>query len=75
MDAVRSEPFSTTNSLLTGKLTGNFANHGRVHHWISAKSLDLRAFSNEFIDFGTGNFRRWNREFVTAEQGIFGHEQ
>ena len=42
---------------------------------ISAKSLHLRAFSNEFIDFGTGYFCRRNREFVAAEQGIFGHEQ
>jgi hypothetical protein len=30
VEAVRSEPVSTANSLLTGKLTGNFADSGLI---------------------------------------------
>jgi hypothetical protein len=55
-------------SLLTGKLTGNFAKSGpppRFSCLISARIQELT------IEFPT----QWNREFLNAYQGIFFEEQ
>src|SRR5262249_45440577 len=67
-DAVSCEPVSAPNSLLTGKLTGNFARSGpppRFSYLISARIQELTA------EFPTQR----NREFSNAYQGIFCEEQ
>jgi hypothetical protein len=67
-DAVSCEPVSAANSLLTGKLTGNFAKSGHRSQFgrsINARSQGLTA------EFPT----QQNREFSNAYQGIFFGEQ
>jgi hypothetical protein len=61
VDALQIEPVSTSNSLLTGKLTGNFGDSGAVQS------------ASEFNDFQQRNSLRNcrpNREFFFKEQGI-----
>src|SRR5262249_30235020 len=75
-DAVSCELVSTPNSLLTGKLTGNFANSGpqqRFSHLISELIQRLAAKfptqrNREFLQ-PNREFFRDNREFNRAEQG------
>jgi hypothetical protein len=55
------------NSLLTGKLTGNFAKSGPPPRF----SCLISARIQETIEFPT----QWNREFLNAYQGIFFEEQ
>jgi hypothetical protein len=76
VEAVRSEPFSTTNSLLTGKIAGNFDDPGPLRSRFDRNNHHFASHSDEFIDFGTGNFvagtgNLWprNREFFGREQG------
>jgi len=60
-DAVSREPVSAPNSLLTGKLTGNF----RVRSTRGFNSLQPNSLRN-----GTGNFRRRIRENFSRNREI-----
>ena len=63
-DAVNCEPVSASNSLLTGKLTGNFAE--------SDPPLRFRGPVSERIQWLPAEFpTQQNREFPNAYQGIF----
>jgi hypothetical protein len=67
-DAVSCEPVSAPNSLLTGKLTGNFAKSGL--------SVAISCPINAGIQCLTAKFpTQQNREFSNAYQGIFFGEQ
>jgi len=61
-DAVSREPVSAPNSLLTGKLTGNF----RVRSTRGFNSLQPNSLRN-----GTGNFQRRIQGKFFKEQGNF----
>ena len=63
MQAVPIEPFSTTNSLLTGKLTGKFDESRRRLGPLERCKPGFRAFDDAFSNSGTGNLCRRNREF------------
>jgi hypothetical protein len=52
--AVRYEPVSDDNSLLTGKLTGNFAISGLLDTLSERKSAALQRFFVEFLTEKTG---------------------
>ena len=65
VDALQIEPVSTSNSLLTGKLTGNFGDSGAVQ-----SASEFNDFQRNSLRNGTGNFCRPNREFFFKEQGI-----
>ena len=60
-DAVSREPVSAPNSLLTGKLTGNF----RVRSTRGFNSLQPNSLRN-----GTGNFQRRIRENFSRNREI-----
>jgi hypothetical protein len=61
--AVQSEPFSTANSLLTGKITGNRAVLASVQAGAGPQIRHLTGFGFRTLSSGTGNLYRWNREF------------
>jgi hypothetical protein len=67
-DAVSCEPVSGPNSLLTGKLTGNFAESGLL--------LQFQPPVSELIQRLAAKFpTQRNREFLDAYQGKFFEEQ
>ena len=66
--AVQREPFSTANSLLTGKIAGNLAFSGSsLRQWEPeyASFCELWLWSHSYV----------NREFSSHEQGIIDEEQ
>jgi hypothetical protein len=67
-DAVSCEPVSAPNSLLTGKLTGNFAQSGPATAISTPSQPVNQQLSAEFP-------AQQNREFSNAYQGIFFEEQ
>src|SRR5262245_52289300 len=67
-DAVSCEPVSAANSLLTAKLTGNFAKSGRPPRFSCLMSARIQWLPAEFPT-------QLNREFPNAYQGIFFEEQ
>jgi hypothetical protein len=69
--AVPSEPFSTVNSLLTGKITGNFADSGRIWSPHKRDKVQSAGFSDECTDSGTGNVNPRNREFISRNREFF----
>ena len=62
VDAVLREPVSTPNSLLTGKITGNFEKTGLFWRKSLAEALVLQCLARKFPKKLTGNFFRQNRE-------------
>jgi hypothetical protein len=68
-DAVICEPVSSRQiSLLTGKLTGNFAESGPLLRFWRPIMSEFNGFQPEFPT-------QRNREFANAYQGIFSEEQ
>ena len=75
-DAVHYEPVSAPNSLLTGKLTGNFAESAPLLDFDVQIASEFKGLQQNSLRNGTGNFCshnreffRDNREFNRAEQG------
>jgi hypothetical protein len=67
-DAVVSEPVSTSNSLLTGKLTGNFSNLGLfLRFWLLKRRANSMACSKIPYAMKQG--------IILTEQGIIFAEQ
>ena len=64
VDAARIEPVSISNSLLTGKLTGNFAETGPSAGILAPQSA-----------IQPNSLRKRNREFSNVYQGKFFKEQ
>ena len=67
-DAVTVEPVSVSNSLLTGKRTGNFVRSAPLKH-------PLPWFKPDGIELCRTNPAKENREFIYSEQGISEREQ
>jgi hypothetical protein len=67
-DAVSYEPVSAPNSLLTGKLTGNFAKSGHPSQFSCPINAQTQGLTAEFPT-------QPNREFSNAYQGMFFEEQ
>src|SRR5215470_5849235 len=67
-DAVTYEPVSAANSLLTGKLTGNFAKSGHPSEFSCSITAPIQCLTAEFPT-------QLNREFPNAYQGIVFKEQ
>src|SRR5215467_4704755 len=81
-DAVSCEPVSAANSLLTGKLTGNFAKSGRPPRFSCLMSARIQWLPAEFGNYLVHQLdncpefpTQLNREFPNAYQGIFFEEQ
>src|SRR6266542_2083924 len=69
VDAARIEPVSISNSLLTGKLTGNFAETGPSAGILAPQS------ASQFNGLQPNSLRKRNREFSNVYQGKFFKEQ
>ena len=67
--AVRYEPVSDRNSLLTGKLTGNFTISPRLEAVLVAKTPVLQRFSDAFPEKINREIIFDNREVCCTEQG------
>jgi hypothetical protein len=67
-DAVICEPVSAANSLLTGKLTGNFAKSGHPSQFARPINARSQSLTSQFPT-------QQNREISNAYQGIFFGEQ
>src|SRR5262245_11270 len=67
-DAVSCEPVSAPNSLLTGKITGNFSESGHPRRFSCLINGRIQWLTTEFPT-------QRNREFPNAYQGIFYEEQ
>jgi len=67
-EAVLIEPVSTLNSLITGKLTGNFEKFGRPEQFLLQITQQIQ---RPVIKFPA----KWNRECFAAEQGRLPGEQ
>jgi hypothetical protein len=61
-DAVMIGPVSTSNSLLTGKITGNFVDFGLHLRLWRPVGEQIQALAAEFPTQGNREFFRWNRE-------------
>jgi hypothetical protein len=72
VDAVRCEPVSNPNSLLTGKLTGNFADLGPLLAiFVTNRRSNSMAFRMNSLRKRTGNVWRPNREFFQGTGNFF----
>jgi len=67
-DAVNCEPVSASNSLLTGKNTGNFAKSGHPSQFARPINARSQSLTSQFPT-------QQNREISNAYQGIFFGEQ
>src|SRR6266487_2272319 len=67
-DAVSCEPVSALNSLLTGKITGTFAECGHPSQFSRSINAHIQSLTAEFPT-------QPNREFLDAYQGILFEEQ
>ncbi len=71
-DAVQVEPVSTLNSLLTGKLTGNFVKIASLMRFCTLTREQIQRFAAKFPTQQNREFLRRNREFERAiEQSDF----
>ncbi len=66
--AVLIGPVSTQNSLLTGKITGNFVDSGHLLRF-------LRAVGERIQWFGAKFPTQWNREFISRNRECFGENR
>jgi hypothetical protein len=63
-DAVQVEPVSTLNSLLTGKLTGNFVKIASLVRFCTLTRQQIQRFAAKFPTQQNREFLRRNREFA-----------
>ena len=69
-DAVLVEPVSNENSLLTGKLTGNFVKSAHLGAILKLTREQIQRLAAKFPTQQNRELFRRNREFVRSEQGI-----
>src|SRR5262249_16695995 len=69
-DAVPIEPVSTLNSLLTGKLTGNFVKIASLMRFCTLTRQQIQRLAAKFPTQQNREFLRRNREFWTAPEGV-----
>jgi hypothetical protein len=75
VDAVGREPFSTVNSQLTGKITGNFAESGPPRLPFERNKRHFTVLWCGTRRFGNRELFRRNREFLEANRELFGIDQ
>ncbi|MGC2780794.1 MAG: hypothetical protein WA418_34680 [Bradyrhizobium sp.] len=68
VEAVLPEPVSTSNSLLTGKRTGNLAESALLKRFLHKFCLQNQLLAAKFP-------AQWNREFFGVKRELFGKEQ
>jgi hypothetical protein len=64
------EPVSNSNSLLTGKLTGNFVDSGSLARFSRQIGKPIQLLAAKFPRKRNREFWRPNREFFWSQQGI-----
>jgi len=69
-EAVNGEPVCEANSLLTGKITGNFSILGDFPARRSQKLFAIQEVTNEFPTQRNREIIRWIWELFSREQGI-----
>src|SRR6266478_1109679 len=69
-EAVHLEPVSASDSLLTAKLTGNFAHSGPRRRFSSQMSQQLQQLGAEFPSNGTANVFAPNSEFLRKSREL-----
>jgi hypothetical protein len=67
-DAVGFEPVSTWNSLLTGKITGNFADSGPRSRFWRLVSQQTQSLAVKFPTQRNRDFFRRNRELISKNR-------
>src|SRR5712664_2231950 len=73
--AVRSEPVSTANSLLTGKITGNFDDSRPPRSPFERNKRHFTALWSGTRRFGNRELFRRNREFLEVNMELIGIDQ
>src|SRR5262245_47742686 len=70
-DAVQVEPVSTLNSLLTGKLTGNFVKIASLMRFCTLTRQQIQRLAAKFPTQQNREFLRRNREFESKNRELF----
>src|ERR1700730_5047795 len=73
--AVHREPFSTANSLLTGKITGNFNDSGPPRSPFERNKPHFTVLWCGTRRFGNRELFRRNRQFLKTNRELFGIDQ